>query len=102
MYSVREQIEKLKPYVASTPMNIWGPDLLQPWKTQINIHPISETNHKIKNVFEKNVKRYYQEQSQTIQIVQRQGTKAVVLSKVPTTLPLKCLTKNQCRWNNDL
>ena len=47
-------------------MNLWGHDLLQQWKTQINIPPTSETNHKIKNVSEKNIKRYYQEQPQTI------------------------------------
>ena len=57
-------------------MNLWGHDLLQQWKTQINIPPTSETNHKIKNVSEKNIKRHYQEQSQTVQAGQKQGTRA--------------------------
>ena len=54
------QIGKLKPYMVDTAMNLC--DLLQQWKTQINIPPISETNHKIKNTSEKNKERYYQEQ----------------------------------------
>lgn len=41
---------------------------------------------------EKNIKRYYQEQLQTIQVVNKQDTTAFDLSNVPTTLPLKWLT----------
>jgi hypothetical protein len=41
-----EPIEKFQPYVANTAMNLWGYDLLQQWKTQINIPLISETNCK--------------------------------------------------------
>ena len=44
---------KLRPHVASIAMNLWGHDLLQQWKTQINIPPISGVNHK---------RSYYQEQ----------------------------------------
>lgn len=33
-----------EPYVVNTAMNLWGCDLLQQWKTQINIPPISETS----------------------------------------------------------
>ena len=36
------QIGKLKPYVTNTVMNLWLCDLLQQWKTQINIPSISE------------------------------------------------------------
>ena len=32
-----EQIGKLKPYVANIMINLWKRDLLQQWKTQINI-----------------------------------------------------------------
>ena len=73
-------------------MNLWGHHLFQQWKTQINISTISETNHKIKNASERNIKRGCQEQSQTIQIVHKQGTTAGGLLKVPTALPLKQLT----------
>lgn len=44
-------------------MNLWRCGLLQQWKTQINIPPVSETSRKIKSASEKNIKRYYQEQS---------------------------------------
>lgn len=50
------QIGKLKPHVANTAMNLWGRDLLQQWKTQINILPASETSHKVKNASEKDIK----------------------------------------------
>ena len=33
------QIEKLRPYMADIPINLWGRDLLPQWKTQINIPP---------------------------------------------------------------
>jgi hypothetical protein len=70
-------------------MNVWGCDLLQQWKAQINIPPISKTNHKIKNASEKNIKWYYQGQSQTVQVVHKQDMTGVGLSKLPTSLPLK-------------
>lgn len=70
-------------------MNLWGRDLLQQWKTQINITPISDTNHKIKNASEKNIKRYYQEQSQIVQVVYKRDMTGVGLSKVPAAIPLK-------------
>lgn len=49
-----------------------GQDLLQQWETQTNIPSTSETNHKIKNVPEKNIKRHYQ-----VQVVHKQDTRAV-------------------------
>lgn len=54
------QSGKLKPYVVNTAMDLWGCDLLQQWKALINILLISETNHKIKNASERNIKMYYQ------------------------------------------
>ena len=73
-------------------MNIWGCDLLQQQKTpQINIPPVLETNHKIKNASEKSIKIYYQEQSQCVQILHKEDKSAVGLSQVLTTLPLKWL-----------
>ena len=74
-------------------MNLRGCDLLQQWKTQINIPPVSETNHKLMYAFEKNIKRYCQEQSLIIQVVYKQGTTTADLLKVPTVLPLKWLTE---------
>lgn len=64
---------------------------MQQWKTQVNKPPILETSHKIKNVLEKNIKRYYQEQSQIVQIVRKADKTATGLSKVSATLPLKWL-----------
>lgn len=61
MYLPIGQLGKLKPCVAYTAMNIWECDLLQQWKTQINITLISEINHKMKNASEKNTKMYCQE-----------------------------------------
>lgn len=61
------------------------------WKTQISIPPILETNYEIKKASEKNIKRFYQEKSQTIQFGHKQSTTAD-LPKVPTALTLKWLT----------
>ena len=82
------QIGELKLYVPNTAMKLWRGGLLQQWKRKINIPPISETNHKIKNASEKNIKRY-QKQSQIIKAVHKQDITAIGLSKVPITLPLK-------------
>lgn len=60
-------------------MSLWGCDLLQQWKTQINISLISETNEKLTHASEKDTKRSDQEQSPD-------------LSEAPTALPLKGLT----------
>lgn len=70
-------------------MNLWEHDLLKQGKTQINISPISEIKHEIKNVSEINIRRHFHEQSQIILVVSNQGTIAVGLSKIPTGLPLK-------------
>lgn len=43
-------------------------------------------------ILKKNIKRYYQEQSQAVQVVHKQDTTAISLTKVPTTLLLKWLT----------
>lgn len=39
--------------------------MLQQWRTQINIPPASETNHKIRNASEKNIKGYYSSRTVT-------------------------------------
>lgn len=54
------------------------------WETQITILSVSETNYKIKNASERNIKMYFQEQSPIIQAVHSKA-----LSKVPTTLTIK-------------
>jgi hypothetical protein len=46
----------------------------------------SETNHKIKNTAKKNIKRCYQEQSQTFRVIHKEDMTDVGLSKEPTTL----------------
>ena len=69
-------------YVANIAINLQGHDLLQQWKMQIKIPPISEANHKIKNTFEKNIKRCYQEQSQTFQVVHKQSITTDGLLKI--------------------
>lgn len=84
---------KLKPYVANITMNLWGRDLLQQCNTHINIPPISETNHKLAHVTERNIRRYCSnEWSPAIHIIQEQGTITDDLPKTPTALPLKWLT----------
>jgi hypothetical protein len=75
--------------VANTGINLWGCNLFQQWKTQINTPPISETSHKIKSASEKNIKNYYQEQLQTLQAIHKQDPPAVGLSTIPSALPLK-------------
>lgn len=40
-------------------MNLCGRDSLQQWKTQTNITPTSEINHKTQNASDKNIKTYY-------------------------------------------
>ena len=40
-------------------MNLWAHDLLQEWKTQINVPPVLETHHKVKNASEKTIKRSF-------------------------------------------
>lgn len=61
-YRARGTNRKIQAIVATTDMNLWVRDFLQQWKTRF-ITPISDTNHKIKNASEKNIKRYCQEQS---------------------------------------
>ncbi|KAL6058049.1 hypothetical protein STEG23_028321, partial [Scotinomys teguina] len=46
-----------------------------------NIPPISETNTKLVYVCEKNIERYFQEQSPTVQVVDKQEITAADLSK---------------------
>ena len=42
------QVGKLRPYVADIVINLWGQDLLQQWRTQINIPSIPKTTPKIR------------------------------------------------------
>lgn len=90
-------IGKVKQYMPNTAINLWGCDLFQPWWTQINILPISETNYKLRYAFEKNTKMYDQRQSPTVQVVHNQGIIAADLLQVPTVLPLKQFT-DKCLW----
>lgn len=69
---------KLETKLANIARNLWGCDLLQQWNIQINIPPITETNHKLTNVSETNIKKHYEEQSLTIQVVHKQGTKKML------------------------
>lgn len=62
-------------------LNLWDHDLLQQWKTEINIPLVSETSHKIKTASEKNIKSCYQELSKIIQVVLKQGTATADISK---------------------
>lgn len=73
-------------------MNLWGHDLWQQFKTQINTLSISETKHNIKNASKRNITKYYQEQLQIAQGIQKIGAIIGALSMVPTILPLKWLT----------
>lgn len=54
----------------------------------ISIPQISEIEHKIKNISKTNIKKNYQEESQTVQFVHKQDNTAADLKKVLTTLPL--------------
>ena len=83
----------LKPYVANIAINLWGQDLLQQWNTQINIPPNTEVSHRLAKGSERNIKRYYEKQSQTIQVIQKQDKAAANVTKMPTALPLKWLTE---------
>ena len=65
--------------------------MLQQWNTQINIPPISESNHTLTYISGKNIRSCYNDQSLTIQVVQEMGTTADI-SMAPTTPPLKWLT----------
>lgn len=55
------QLRKLKTYVANIAVNLCVHDLLQQWKTWINITIILETKHKIMNASERKFKRYFHE-----------------------------------------
>lgn len=90
---------KLNQHVADIAMNLWEYDFLQQWKTQINISPISEANHKLTYASEKNTKRYYQEQLPTIQVVHKQGTITANLSKEPKSYQLKVSVESSSMRN---
>ena len=63
----------LKPYVANIDINLWGRDLLQQWNTQINIPLNIEVSHRLANDSGRNIKRYYEKQSQTIQVMRNKA-----------------------------
>lgn len=85
----KEEMEKLKPCESKIEINLWGHDLWQQFKTQINTPSISETKHNIKNASKRNITKYYQEQLQIAQGIQKIGAIIGGLSMVPTILPLK-------------
>ena len=63
------QIGKLRSYVTDLAVNVWGRDLLQQWKTQINIPSVSQAGHKTSqapNLKIKLVKECYQRHLETI------------------------------------
>lgn len=98
------QVGKLKPYVADIAINLWGRDLLQQWKTQINIPSVSRSNHETHQAPNKNfklVRKCYQRQLQTVQAVHKQDTvetdnlvlpQRTTAAKTTTALPLRWLT----------
>lgn len=64
------QVGKLRPYVADIAINLWGRDLLQQWKTQINIPSVSGSGPEIHQTPNKNfklVRECYQGQLETVQ-----------------------------------
>jgi hypothetical protein len=75
------QIERLRPYVTDIAMNLWGRDLLQQQKTQINISATSDTSHKI-DAPDYDIEKCYQKQLQTVKAVHRRtGHSRCLLSK---------------------
>ena len=60
-------------HVANIAINLWGPDFLQQWNTQINIPSNTEVSHRLAHGSGRNIKRYYEKQSQTIQVIEKQG-----------------------------
>lgn len=68
------QRRRLWPYVANIAVNQRDYDLLQQWKTQINIPAVSEVEHKPTHVSEKDIIRYYKKQSPTLQALQKHKT----------------------------
>lgn len=49
-------IGKLRPYMTGVAINLWGRDLLQQWKTQINIPSVSKASHKASQAPNKKIK----------------------------------------------
>lgn len=98
------QVGKLRPYVADIAINLWGRDLLQQWKTQINIPSVSGSGPEIHQTPNKNfklVRECYQGQLETVQAVHKQDTaeadnlvlpQGATAVKTTTALPLRWLT----------
>lgn len=98
------QVGKLRPYVADIAINLWGRDLLQQWKTQINIPSVSGSGPEINQAPNKNfksVRECYQGQLETVQAVHKQDTaeadnlvlpQGATAVKTTTALPLRWLT----------
>ena len=55
VYRAKRTYRKIKILCGLKAMNLWGGDLLQQLKTQINIPPMSETNCKVIYSSEKNI-----------------------------------------------
>ena len=83
----KEQIGKLRPYIANIAVNLWGCDLLQQWSTQINIPAVPKTC-----VSEEKIRRYYRKQMLAIQDVQEHRT-IDNPSDIPTALTLNWFTE---------
>lgn len=71
------QVGKLRPYIADIAINLWGRNLLQQWKTQINNPSVSVSaheTHQAPNINFKLVREHYQRQLRTVQAVHKQDT----------------------------
>ena len=58
-------------------INVWERDILQQWKTQINVHSVSVSSQETSQAPNKNLKfirECYQKQLQTLQAVHKQDT----------------------------
>ena len=76
-------------------INLCGRDLLQQWKTQINIYSVSVSSHEtcqVPNKKFKLVREHYQRQSQTVKAFHKQDTAEADNLAIPTAFPLRWLT----------
>ena len=90
--------------MADIAITLWGRDLLQQWKTQINILSVSVSNQEISQAPNKNlilIRLCYRPHLQTVQAVHKQDTakdhnlalpQGITAAKTPTALPLRWLT----------
>lgn len=87
--------------MADIAINVWGRDVLQKWKTQINTASVSVPGHETCQAPKKKFKlfrEHYKRQLQTVQAVHKQDTadtdnlalpQGATAAKTPTALPLR-------------